>query len=72
MDFQLVGIAVLVLATLALVGHQKNNRKDEYDVPFILCVMVIVMASLLTIVGLIGCCGAALENQCLLGTVSSI
>lgn len=65
-----MGVAVLVLAALALVnGNGFDPTKDEYTMLFKTCATVIAMGSLLTIVGFIGCCGAAFENQCLLGTV---
>ncbi|KAK4016739.1 tetraspanin-3 [Daphnia magna] len=64
-----VGIAVLALAALALINSNGlDPTKDDYTMLFKICVTVIVMGSLLTIVGFIGCCGAAFENQCLLGT----
>jgi hypothetical protein len=72
-DVQLVGIAVVALATVVFLnnGNEIDPSNNEYTMFFKICVIVIVMGSLLTIVGLIGCCGAAFENQCLLGTVSS-
>lgn len=61
---------MLALAALALINSNGlDPTKDDYTMLFKICVTVIVMGSLLTIVGFIGCCGAAFENQCLLGTV---
>jgi hypothetical protein len=67
--FQLVGIAVVVLSALVFLNN--GNEIDPSTMFFKICVVVIVMGSLLTIVGFIGCCGALFENQCLLGTVNS-
>ncbi|XP_046438736.1 CD63 antigen-like [Daphnia pulex] len=65
-----VGIAVVALAAMVFVNIAEVDptKDDEYTMFFKICVVVIAMGSLLTIVGFIGCCGAAFENQCLLGT----
>ena len=65
----MVGIAVVVLSALVFLNN--GNEIDPSTMFFKICVVVIVMGSLLTIVGFIGCCGALFENQCLLGTVNS-
>lgn len=62
---------MVALAAMVFVNNAEvDPSKDEYTMSFKICVVVIAMGSLLTIVGFIGCCGAAFENQCLLGTVN--
>lgn len=72
MDVQFVGIAVVALAAFAFIdnANEVDPTRNEHTMFFKICVVVIAMGSLLTIVGFIGCCGAAFENQCLLGTVN--
>lgn len=67
----MIGILILVLGALVLSGmSQDYDRGGDDNYFFIICVTIIAMGSLLMVVGLVGCCGAAYENQCLLGTVS--
>lgn len=65
---------MVALAAMVYVNNAEvDPSKDEYTGMFFkICVVVIAMGSLLTIVGFIGCCGAAFENQCLLGTVNQL
>lgn len=69
----MLGILILVLGALVLATNYQNvsnSDGSDHKIFFRICLTIIVMGSLLMVVGLIGCCGAAYENQCLLGTVS--
>ena len=49
-----------------------NKEVRDFSATHIFCYAVIVLGAIMTIIGFIGCCGAAMESQCLLGTVIQI
>ena len=78
-NLQLAGIGVIVLASLGLankdgidfetITKSETNDAQAIDVYSVSLVVILVLGILITIIGFIGCCGAFIENQCLLGTV---
>lgn len=57
-----------------LISSNEIERSKQEGVKYlvVICATIIAVGVLLFIVGFMGCCGAAFENQCLLGTVSTI
>lgn len=65
---QMVGIGVIVVGAY---GLSITNKIPEtgWNILFVSFVIILSLGVLMAVVGFLGCCGAATENQCLLGTV---
>ena len=55
---------------LSLKSGVAKQSDTDLSVIYWLCVVLLALGSLMTVIGFLGCCGAARESQCLLGSVS--
>ena len=72
-DQQLAGIGLIILGTMGMLSLKSGVAKlsdTDLNVIYWIAVVLLVLGSLMTIIGFLGCCGAARESQCLLGSVS--
>jgi len=71
----LAGIGLIILGTLGMLSLKSGVAKQsdtDLSVIYWLCVVLLALGSLMTVIGFLGCCGAARESQCLLGSFSAL
>jgi len=71
----LAGIGLIILGTMGMLSLRSGVAKlsdTDLNVIYWICVVLLVLGSLMTIIGFLGCCGAARESQCLLGSFSAL